>query len=168
MIRILSTAAICLTVFGCAAKQLDTLDPIAYESQQNTLFNALDVGRSARRACIEAPVPKPVCGELEGRWKRVVDYQFHYQRSQGDPVRRDETSSLELVEKGDRFCVGNPDDCIEYIERYEAMGVDEMMPLFQVGPVTHEEVMESLRLYGKYIIPHFQQKAKKAQAAAKN
>ncbi len=94
------------------------------------------------------------------------DYQFHYQRSQGDPVRRDETSSLELVEKGDRFCIGNPDDCIEYIERYEAMGVDEMMPLFQVGPVTHEEVMESLRLYGKYVIPHFQQKAKKAQAAA--
>ena len=96
------------------------------------------------------------------------DYQFHYQRSQGDPVRRDETSSLELVEKGDRFCIGNPDDCIEYIERYEAMGVDEMMPLFQVGPVTHEEVMESLRLYGKYVIPYFQQKAKKAQAAAAN
>ena len=93
------------------------------------------------------------------------DYQFHYQRSQADPVRRDETASLELVQKGDRFCIGNPDDCIEYIERYEAIGVDEMMPLFQVGPVSHEEVMESLRLYGKYIIPHFAEKAKKAEAA---
>ena len=46
------------------------------------------------------------------------------------------------------------------------MGVDEIMPLFQVGPVTHEEVMESLRLFGKYIIPHFRDKAKKAEAAA--
>ena len=94
------------------------------------------------------------------------DYQFHYQRSQADPVRRDETASLELVQRGDRFCMGNPDDCIEYIERYEALGVDEMMPLFQVGPVSHEEVMESLRLYGKYIIPHFAEKAKKEAAAA--
>jgi hypothetical protein len=45
------------------------------------------------------------------------------------------------------------------------MGVDEMMPLFQVGPVTHEEVMESLRLFGKYIIPHFREQAKNAEKA---
>ena len=93
------------------------------------------------------------------------DYQWHYQRSQADPVRRDETPSLELIEKGERFCIGNPDDCIQYIEQYEAIGVDEMMPLFQVGPVTHEEVMESLRLFGKYIIPHFKEKAQKEERA---
>jgi len=93
------------------------------------------------------------------------DYQWHYQRSQGDTSRRDETTSTDLIENGGRFCIGNPDDCIEYIESYEAMGVDEIMPLFQVGPVSHEEVMESLRLFGKYIIPHFQEKARKAGAA---
>ena len=59
----------------------------------------------------------------------------------------------------------NPDDCIKYIEDYERMGVDEIMPLFQVGPVTHEEVMESLRLFGKYIIPHFRAKAQREKAA---
>ena len=94
------------------------------------------------------------------------DYKWHYQRSQGDTVRRDETSSIDLVNDGGRFCIGNPDDCIEYIEKYEAMGVDEMMPLFQVGPSTHEEVMESLRLFGKYVVPHFAAKEKKAAAAA--
>jgi alkanesulfonate monooxygenase SsuD/methylene tetrahydromethanopterin reductase-like flavin-dependent oxidoreductase (luciferase family) len=94
------------------------------------------------------------------------DYQWHYQRSQGDTVRRDETSSIDLVNDGGRFCIGNPDDCIEYIEKYEAMGVDEMMPLFQVGPVTHEEVMESLRLFGKYVVPHFAAKEKREAAAA--
>ena len=93
------------------------------------------------------------------------DYQWHYQRSQADPVRRDETPSLELIEKGGRFCIGNPEDCIQYIEQYDAIGVDEMMPLFQVGPVTHEEVMESLRLFGKYIIPHFKEKAQKEKRA---
>jgi alkanesulfonate monooxygenase SsuD/methylene tetrahydromethanopterin reductase-like flavin-dependent oxidoreductase (luciferase family) len=94
------------------------------------------------------------------------DYQWHYQRSQGDTVRRDETSSIDLVNDGGRFCIGNPDDCIEYIEKYEAMGVDEMMPLFQVGPVTHEEVMESLRLFGTYVVPHFAAKEKREAAAA--
>jgi alkanesulfonate monooxygenase SsuD/methylene tetrahydromethanopterin reductase-like flavin-dependent oxidoreductase (luciferase family) len=91
-----------------------------------------------------------------------LDYQWHYQRAQVDPVRRDETTSLELIQRGGRFCIGNPDDCIEYIEQYEAMGVDEMMPLFQVGPVTHEEVMESLRLCGKYVVPHFQARARRS------
>jgi hypothetical protein len=33
------------------------------------------------------------------------------------------------------------------------------MPLFQVGPISHEEVMKTLRLFGKYVIPHFQAKA---------
>jgi hypothetical protein len=45
------------------------------------------------------------------------------------------------------------------------MGVDEIMPLFQVGPVTHQEVMNALRLFGKYVIPHFREKAKREQAA---
>ena len=97
------------------------------------------------------------------------DYQFHYQRAvQADSARADEVSSRSLIDDGGRFCIGNPDDCIQYIEAYEQMGVDEIMPLFQVGPVTHEEVMESLRLFGKYIIPHFQAKAGKEAVAADN
>jgi alkanesulfonate monooxygenase SsuD/methylene tetrahydromethanopterin reductase-like flavin-dependent oxidoreductase (luciferase family) len=92
------------------------------------------------------------------------DYQWHYQRSQVDTARRDDTASLKLVEQGGRFCIGNPDDCIRYIEQYQALGVDEIMPLFQVGPVSHQEVMTSLRLFGKHVIPHFQEKASKAAA----
>ncbi len=94
------------------------------------------------------------------------DYKWHYNRSENDPARRDESSSLELIHRGGRFCIGDPDDCIRYLEQYEALGVDEIMPLFQVGPATNQEVMESLRLFGKYVIPHFQQKAKQAEAVA--
>ena len=97
------------------------------------------------------------------------DFQWHYQRAvNADTARADEVTSRSLVEDGGRFCIGNPDDCIKYIEDYERMGVDEIMPLFQVGPVSHEEVMESLRLFGKYIIPHFQEKARKESLAADN
>ena len=66
---------------ACAPRQVSALDPLAHEASENALFTALDMGRSARQACRDAPVPKPVCGELEGRWRRVVDYQFHYHRA---------------------------------------------------------------------------------------
>ena len=86
-------------------------------------------------------------------------YRWHYQRTLADAARQDDTSSQDLIQQGGRFCIGDPDDCIRYLEMYEAMGLDEIMPLFQVGPISHGEVMEALRLFGKYIIPHFQPKA---------
>ena len=46
------------------------------------------------------------------------------------------------------------------------MGVDEIMPIFQAGYATNEEVMNSIRLFGKYVIPHFREKEKRAAAAA--
>jgi len=81
MARTLLLAITTMSAVACATKQVSSLDPIAYEARENALFNALDMGRSARRACHDAPVPKPVCGELDGRWKRVIDYQFHYHRA---------------------------------------------------------------------------------------
>ena len=93
------------------------------------------------------------------------DYQWHYQRSTAsDSPKRDETSSLEQIQEG-RYCIGDPDDCLRYLEKYAATGVDEIMPLFQVGPITHQEVMNTLRLFGKYMIPHFQQLERKSRVA---
>ncbi len=47
------------------------------------------------------------------------------------------------------------------------MGADEIMPIFQAGHATHEEVMNSIRLFGKYVIPHFQEKEKRAKTQVK-
>ena len=65
-----------------------------------------------------------------------------------------------------RFCVGTPDECIEVVENYERIEADEIMPIFQAGPATDAEVKNSLRLFGKYVIPHFKAKESRAQAAA--
>ena len=62
--------------------------------------------------------------------------------------------------------MGDPDFCIEFVEKYQALGVDEYVLTLQVGSVTHQEVMNSLRLFGKYVIPHFQEKERKAQGSA--
>jgi hypothetical protein len=41
------------------------------------------------------------------------------------------------------------------------------MPIFQAGYATHEEVMNSIRLFGKYVIPHFQERKRKAALPAR-
>jgi hypothetical protein len=41
------------------------------------------------------------------------------------------------------------------IEQFAAIGVEELMFDFQPGPVADAEVIESIRLFGKQMIPHF-------------
>ena len=50
---------------------------------------------------------------------------------------------------------GDPDDCIEALKKHEAIGIDEMMVMMQTETIPHKEVMESIELWGKYIIPEF-------------
>ena len=78
-----------------------------------------------------------------------------------DPQQQSAPSQDDLL-AGGGYCVGNPDDCIRVIEEFESMGVDEVMPIFQAGHATHKEVMNSIKLFGKYVIPHFQQKDQKS------
>jgi alkanesulfonate monooxygenase SsuD/methylene tetrahydromethanopterin reductase-like flavin-dependent oxidoreductase (luciferase family) len=93
------------------------------------------------------------------------DYQGYYDRDQklANGPYPDDPTPQQVVEKGTAFCVGTPDDCIRFIETYEALGIEEVFPLCAIGPARHEEVMNTLRLYGQYVIPHF--KAKQAAPA---
>ena len=79
------------------------------------------------------------------------DYQWHYDRSASDTTSQDNISSLDLIKQG-RYCIGNPDDCLKFIDQYIPTGVDEIMPLFQIGTMAHKEVMETIRLFGKHVI----------------
>ena len=81
------------------------------------------------------------------------DYQWHYDRSTSDTSNQNNISSLDLIKQG-RYCIGNPEDCLKFMERYIPTGVDEIMPLFQIGTMAHKEVMETLRLFGKHVIPN--------------
>ena len=82
-----------------------------------------------------------------------VGPRWHYDRSALSRAQKDDTPSIELIKRGD-YCSGDPDDCIRFLQRYAAVGVDEMIPLFQIGPITHQEVMKTLELFGTYVIPH--------------
>lgn len=50
---------------------------------------------------------------------------------------------------------GSAADAIAYVERLADAGVDEIMCLIQMGTVPHEAAMETIRLWGASVIPHF-------------
>jgi alkanesulfonate monooxygenase SsuD/methylene tetrahydromethanopterin reductase-like flavin-dependent oxidoreductase (luciferase family) len=51
--------------------------------------------------------------------------------------------------------VGDPDECIEAAKRYEAVGVDLLLCLLNPYNIPHEDVMQSIELLGKHVIPAF-------------
>ena len=96
------------------------------------------------------------------------DYIQHFRSAQ----RRLATDSTDvtpenLLNREGGYCMGDPDACIEVVERYEAAGVQEVVVKLQVSPATaHRHVMQSLRLFGKYVVPHFKEKEKKNRGSA--
>lgn len=51
--------------------------------------------------------------------------------------------------------VGDPDRCIELCKRYEAVGCELLFCLLNPYNIPHEQVMHSIELLGKYVIPEF-------------
>jgi alkanesulfonate monooxygenase SsuD/methylene tetrahydromethanopterin reductase-like flavin-dependent oxidoreductase (luciferase family) len=85
------------------------------------------------------------------------DYQGYYARDRrlasgphpGEPTPQD------VREEGTKFCVGTPSDCIRFLELYEALGIEEVILLCAIGPARHQEVLNTLRLFGEQVIPRF-------------
>jgi len=95
------------------------------------------------------------------------DYQGYYARDQrlASGPHPGEPTPQEVREQGTKFCVGTPEDCIRFLELYEALGIEEAILLCAVGPATHEEVLHTIRLFGEQVIPHFQAKKRHATLA---
>ena len=64
---------------------------------------------------------------------------------------------------GLRGAVGTPDQIREYLERYEEAGVDQVIFCSQSGKNRHEDIMESLELFGKEVLPAFLDRDEKLQ-----
>jgi hypothetical protein len=54
-----------------------------------------------------------------------------------------------------RGCIGTPDQAREYLRRYEEAGVDQVIFILQAGRNRHEDIMESLELFGREVLPEF-------------
>jgi alkanesulfonate monooxygenase SsuD/methylene tetrahydromethanopterin reductase-like flavin-dependent oxidoreductase (luciferase family) len=86
------------------------------------------------------------------------DYQSYYARDQrlAAGPHPGELTPREVQAEGRTFCVGTPADCIRFIELYEALGIEEVFLLCAIGPAHHQEVLNTIRLFGEQVIPYFQ------------
>jgi hypothetical protein len=67
---------------------------------------------------------------------------------------------------GLRGAVGTPEQIRDFLRRYEAAGVDQLIFVMQAGKNRHEHIMESIEIFGREILPEFVERHQ-AQAAAK-
>jgi alkanesulfonate monooxygenase SsuD/methylene tetrahydromethanopterin reductase-like flavin-dependent oxidoreductase (luciferase family) len=57
-----------------------------------------------------------------------------------------------LNESATTVC-GSPDTVIRQLEQYEKLGIDEV--LLHIDSVPHEQIMSTIDMVGRYVIPHF-------------
>jgi alkanesulfonate monooxygenase SsuD/methylene tetrahydromethanopterin reductase-like flavin-dependent oxidoreductase (luciferase family) len=76
-----------------------------------------------------------------------------------------EAAIQELIETA-TMVIGDPDDCIAQIERFKEIGVDDM--ILRLDTVPHKQLMNSIELFGKYVIPHFKDPDSVAQSMDEN
>jgi alkanesulfonate monooxygenase SsuD/methylene tetrahydromethanopterin reductase-like flavin-dependent oxidoreductase (luciferase family) len=84
-------------------------------------------------------------------------------------VGTDSTSAAaiqNLIDTTATMVLGDPDDCIEQIERFAAVGIDDI--ILRLDTVPHAQLMKSIELFGKYVIPHFNDRAGIAQSMDEN
>lgn len=58
-----------------------------------------------------------------------------------------------MFEESSGFIVGDPEHCIEHVQRYADMGVDALV--MRIDGLPHEQLMRSIEMFGKYVIPRF-------------
>jgi hypothetical protein len=83
-------------------------------------------------------------------------------------LRREATSSPEgQIPEG--LAIGNPDRIVEVIKRWESVGVDRINFLINtVETIPQEEVLASLRLFAKEVMPKFAPKGELAAVGGGN
>ena len=60
---------------------------------------------------------------------------------------------FEDLKRGGMIISGSPDTCIKVLQGMESAGVDRAMCQFRLGLMPHREVMESLALFSKEVVP---------------
>jgi alkanesulfonate monooxygenase SsuD/methylene tetrahydromethanopterin reductase-like flavin-dependent oxidoreductase (luciferase family) len=57
-----------------------------------------------------------------------------------------------INESASTIC-GSPETAIRQLERFERLGIDEIV--FHIDSVPHEEIVRTIEMMGRYVIPHF-------------
>ena len=54
-----------------------------------------------------------------------------------------------------RFIIGSPDECVEEIKRYQALGIQELVLRCQWPGMPNEDSRRAVELFGEEVLPRF-------------
>ena len=99
----------------------------------------------------------------------------HFSQAEKDKIfpllrmQKDGDFDPKIFNDADMIVVGDPEQCLEKMLKYEALGVDQLICYVQFGHLSHESVMRTIEILGKEIIPELdkrdREKNGKAEAA---
>jgi len=104
----------------------------------------VDPGETRRHVDLDLDDPVPVIA--------LMNRQLAGQKI--DPVE-----AYEALEPYDAVIIGDVDSCRRKLERLQDLGVDRLMCLMQMGPLSHQVVMRSIRDAGECLIPELKRSA---------
>ena len=146
----------CLTLVHCAettrqaiengapqavAWYLRTVSSIFKPPEGGELVSGFDFGAYAQRTLGQSTP------EIQTPATEAIDL-FHQGKCSPDEL-------YDALDSDDMIIIGDPAKCRKKFERYAEMGLNSVMCQVQVGDIPHAAVMESIRLLGRYIVPHF-------------
>lgn len=83
-------------------------------------------------------------------------------------LRADPSGPADRKEVSSGLCMGDPEQLVATVKRWEAAGVDELTFLIQSRElIPQQEVLDSLRLVGREVIPHFSKPTARTLGAAR-
>ena len=86
-------------------------------------------------------------------YKEYLDWG-HMQDDDGKPVPPGDARALDLLRQ--RFMIGDPDFCIDYVKNLEAeLGVNALVMRMKFPGLPHDKVMASIKLFADEVMPRF-------------
>ena len=80
-----------------------------------------------------------------------TSYQFAVNAVQQERVNK---TAEDHMESG-AFAMGDPETVIKVLKKYEEAGVDQILCFMQMGNLAHSRIMDSIKLFGRHVIPYF-------------
>jgi alkanesulfonate monooxygenase SsuD/methylene tetrahydromethanopterin reductase-like flavin-dependent oxidoreductase (luciferase family) len=96
----------------------------------------------------------------------TLEWEFpHFSQEEKDKIfpllkmQQDGGFDPKIFNDADMIVVGNPDQCLEKMLKYDELGVDQLICYVQFGHLSHESVMRTIEILGKELIPELEKRA---------
>jgi alkanesulfonate monooxygenase SsuD/methylene tetrahydromethanopterin reductase-like flavin-dependent oxidoreductase (luciferase family) len=125
-----------------------------------------DGGAGQKLTILRAVAPTHSEEDLERRIDEVlinhrINQRLHFYTQNADPQGYVAPEPLEKEPSRDEvrenLIFGSPKECLEKVEEYAALGVDELMLYFDFGP-SHEDVIAGMELFSEEVMKPFQER----------